>query len=165
MGRTIVLAALVASLCSAKDVKTQVVVRAVSHASRLNRSTSSYSTPGSSNSSCSGSATTAGSITNGTANCQTTFTPAQTRQVAISTLDVTDVVVAEGMRYVIVCRASWRGSNCVPLTDGDMFPAEIEGTTMWIEARRGGNQGKKMRVKYKILDIRPEVVASGEGVP
>lgn len=74
---------------------------------------------------------------------------------AVSTLDVKNVVEANGMRYVIVCRASWSGSSCGPLNDGDRFPAEIEGTTMWIEARKGGNQGKKMRIKYKILDIRP----------
>jgi hypothetical protein len=41
------------------------------------------------------------------------------------------------------------------MIDGDTFPAEIEGKTMWITAHKGGNQGKEVRVKYKILDIRP----------
>lgn len=74
---------------------------------------------------------------------------------AVSTLDIKNVVEANGLRYVIVCRATWSGSSCGPLNDGDVFPAEIAGTTMWIEARRGGNQGKKIRIKYRILDIRP----------
>ncbi|MGA2215263.1 MAG: hypothetical protein ABSH31_18465 [Bryobacteraceae bacterium] len=43
------------------------------------------------------------------------------------------------------------------MTDGDTFQAEIEGTTMWVHGRNGGNQGKEIRVKYKILDIRPVV--------
>jgi hypothetical protein len=41
------------------------------------------------------------------------------------------------------------------MIDGDSFPAEIDGHTMWISARKGGNQGKPIRAKYKILDIRP----------
>ena len=41
------------------------------------------------------------------------------------------------------------------MNDGELFHAEIDGTTMWIEARRGGNQGKKINIKYRILDIRP----------
>jgi hypothetical protein len=40
------------------------------------------------------------------------------------------------------------------MNDGDQFLAEIDGTTMWVSARRGGNQGKPIRIKYKILDIR-----------
>jgi hypothetical protein len=41
------------------------------------------------------------------------------------------------------------------MIDGDTFSAEIDGKTMWISARQGGNQGKLVRIKYKILDIRP----------
>ncbi len=59
------------------------------------------------------------------------------------------------MRYIITCRAGWSGSNCAPMEDGEVFATEIDGTTMWIAARRGGNQGKKVKVKYRILDIRP----------
>lgn len=155
MRLTVTLAVLVAMGCSANDTKTKTMVRAVTHESQLNQGIYSYSTPGTSNTNCSASATTVGSTTNGAANCQTTSTPAQAHNVAVSTLDVKNVIEANGMRYVIVCRASWSGSSCGPLNDGDRFPAEIEGTTMWIEARKGGNQGKKMRIKYKILDIRP----------
>jgi hypothetical protein len=59
------------------------------------------------------------------------------------------------MRYVIACEASWRWQKCDWLTDGDVFPAELDGTTMWITVHRGGNQGPKVKIKYKVLDIRP----------
>jgi len=91
------------------------------------------------------------SSADGTTNCQTTFTPPRVRQV------ISNVVEANSQRYLITCRASWMGSNCTSMTDGDTFQAEIEGTTMWVHGRNGGNQGKGIRVKYKILDIRPVV--------
>jgi hypothetical protein len=51
-----------------------------------------------------------------------------------------------------------RGSGkCVPLTDGDRFEAEIKGTTMWVHARKGGNQGKAVKIKYRVIDIRKEM--------
>jgi hypothetical protein len=145
--------------CLAKD-KTTLMVQAVSHDSQTYQRTSTYTTPGTSNTNCSGSATTIGNTTSGTAGCQTQSTPAQTHQITANIWEVTNVVQADGMRYIITCRGSWRGSNCGPMTDGDVFPAELEGTTMWIEARRGGNQGKKIRIKYRVLDIRP--IVSGQ---
>jgi hypothetical protein len=138
-----------------ENPKQALTVRAVSHASQVSERTSSYTTPGTSNTNCSGAATTIGNTTNGTANCQTTSTPAQTQQITRRVLDVVNVVEAGGMKYTITCRGSWVGTHCGPMIDGDTFPAEISGTTMWISARRGGNQGKLIRIKYKILDIRP----------
>jgi hypothetical protein len=143
-----------ASTCAAKE-KTPLSVRAVSNQSQTYQRTSTYTTPGTSNTNCSGSATTVGDTTTGTANCQTQSTPSQTHQITATIWEVTNVVQADGMRYVITCRGNWRGSNCAPMIDGDVFPAELEGTSMWVEARRGGNQGKKIRIKYKVLDIRP----------
>jgi hypothetical protein len=134
--------------------KITLTVRAISHDSQLNEFTSTYTTPGSSNTNCSGSGTTTGSTTNATVNCQITSTPPQTHQITSRTIDVVNIVDAGGMRYRISCRASWVGSNCGPMVDGN-FPAEIDGKTMWIVARKGGNQGKEVRIKYKILDIRP----------
>jgi hypothetical protein len=132
-----------------------LTVRAITHASRLNEHTSAYTTPGTSNTNCSGTGTTTGNTTNATANCQTTSNPAQTHQLTMRTLDVVNVVQAGGMQYTISCTAHWRGSNCGPMIDGDTFPAEIDGNTMWITARKGGNQGKEVRSRYRILDIRP----------
>lgn len=140
--------------CSAKE-KNFVSVRAITHASQVNERTSTYTTPGTSNTNCSGVGTTIGNTTSATANCQTYSTPAQTHRITSRSVDVVNVVELDGMRYTISCRASWVGSNCGPMIDGDVFPAEIDGNTMWIIGHKGGNQGKEVRAKYKILDIRP----------
>jgi hypothetical protein len=141
--------------CLAKDPRKTLTVRAIAFTSNTIERTSTYSTPGSSNTNCLGSTTTSGNTTSGSANCQTTSNPAQVHQINSRAIDVMNIVEADGMRYKIVCRASWVGSNCAPLIEGDMFQAEIDNHTMWIAARKGGNQGKEVRVKYKILDIRP----------
>jgi hypothetical protein len=135
--------------------KASLTVRAVTHETRVNQRTGSYVTPGTSSTNCSGSANTLGNTSYGTANCNSTSTPAQTHQITTRTLDVENIVKgSDGLRYTIVCRASWSGSNCGPLTDGDTFPAQLDGNTMWLSAHRGGNRGKLVRVKYKILDAR-----------
>jgi len=158
MGNTVLLASLVvvdfSGSAKGSDKKT-LTVTAVAFTSNTIERTSTYTTPGTSNTNCSGSATTSGSTTNGSANCQTTSNPAQVHQVNSRVVDVMNLVDAEGMRYKIVCRASWVGSNCGPLIEGDSFEAEIDNHTMWLKARKGGNQGKEVRIKYKILDIRP----------
>lgn len=133
--------------------KESLTVRAVSHDSRTNEFSWTYTTPGSSSTDCSGSGTTYGNTTRVSTNCKTSSTPAQTHLMTRQTIDVMNLVEGNGLRYTITCRASWGGSNCSPMVDGDVFPAEIDGHTMWISARRGGNQGKAIRVKYKILNI------------
>jgi hypothetical protein len=52
------------------------------------------------------------------------------------------------MEYTIGCDAS----NCGDLTAGDEFSGEVAGKTMWIIAP---SQRKPIRIKYKILNIRP----------
>jgi hypothetical protein len=146
--------ALSASTLATKERKS-ISVTAVTHDSQLVQRTSTYQTPGQSNTSCSDTSTTTGSTTNGTADCTTTTAAPQNHEITVSRLDVVDKVLGDGMIYTIVCSAHWKGSNCAPLIDGDMFEAEIKGTTIWISARKGGNQGKAVKVKYKILDIRP----------
>lgn len=141
-------------LCSAKE-KNFVSVRAITHSSQVNERTSTYTTPGTSNTNCSGIGTTLGNTTTATANCQTYSTPAQSHQITSRSVDVINIVELDGMKYTISCRANWVGSNCAPMIDGDVFPAEIDGNTMWIIGHKGGNQGKEVRAKYKILDIRP----------
>src|SRR5262245_28858460 len=132
-----------------------ILVTAVTHDSNLVTSTSTYQTPGTAQTNCGGTSTTTGPITNSSVNCNTTYTPPQQHDITISRLDVVDKVKTEnGQIYTISCSANWVGSNCGPLIDGDVFEAEVEKTTMWITARKGGNQGKQIRIKYKILDIR-----------
>jgi hypothetical protein len=140
---------------TANGQKTTIWVTAVTHNSNLVTATSTYQTPGQSQENCNGTATTIGNTTNGTANCNGTYTAPQQHNITVSRLDVVDRVRTQnGQIYTIVCSAHWVGSNCSPLIDGDTFPAEIDGSTMWIGARKGGNQGKEVKVKYKILDIR-----------
>ena len=137
------------------SAKQFILVTAVTHDSNLVTSTSTYQTPGTAQTNCGGTATTTGPITNSSLNCNTTYTPPQQHDITISRLDVVDKVKAEnGQIYTISCSANWVGSNCGPLIDGDIFEAEVDKTTMWIMARKGGNQGKQIRIKYKILDIR-----------
>jgi hypothetical protein len=152
--------------CPAKDSnKKSLTVRAVASTSRTNEQTSAYTTPGRANTNCAGTGTTVGNTTTATANCQTTSTPAQTHQVKSITADVTNIVEADGIRYTIACRASWGGSNCAPLTEGDLFQAEIDGKTMWLVVRKGGNQGKEVEMKNNILDIRPAPTTVADARP
>ena len=139
---------------SAKDRPKSLFIRATNHLSRLSLHTSTDMTLGTSNTNCSEVGTTIGNTGTAMANCQTTSTAAQTYQITKRSMDVLNVVIAEGMQYTIVCRASWAGSTCAPLIDGDTFRAEIDGTTMWVIGHRG-DQGKQVRAKYRILDIRP----------
>jgi hypothetical protein len=135
--------------------KQTIWVTAVPHNSNLISATATYQTPGYSSANCNGTATTNGNVTYGNANCNGTYTAPQQHNITISRLDVADKVRAQnGQIYTIVCSAHWVGSNCSPLIDGDTFSAEIDGSTMWIRAHKGGNQGKAVNVKYKILDIR-----------
>lgn len=142
--------------CLAKgNGKKTLTVVAVAFTSQVNERTSAYTTPGTSNTNCSGIGTTVGNTTYASAGCQTTSRPAQTQQVTRRTVDVMNIVEADGMRYTIVCRASWGASNCGPLMEGHSFQAQVENKTMWLVAHKGGNQGKEVRMKNRILDISP----------
>ena len=145
-----------------------LTVKAVTHQAEVREYKTSYTLPGSpgySNTNCmgnaTGNATDFGNTTsihmNGNVNCHTTTTaptPPETKDIRISRGFVTNIVEGEGFRYTIECTANWVGSNCAPLIDGEFFPAEIDDDTMWLRARRGGNQGKSVRIKYRIVDIR-----------
>ena len=58
------------------------------------------------------------------------------------------------MVYTVRCSAHWVGSNCSWLVPGDRFSAQLQGTTMWVDARKGGNMGKEIRPKFQVLDMR-----------
>jgi putative salt-induced outer membrane protein YdiY len=138
--------------CMAKN---RLTVRAVGFKSQVNDNPYTITTPGESNTNCSGTATTWGNTTNASANCRTTSTPAETAQRTWRTVDVVNWVEANGMRYTLACTAKWRWNVCLTLRKGELFQAEIDKNTMWVVARKGGNQGKQVRIKYTILDIRP----------
>jgi TPR repeat protein len=85
--------------------------------------------------------------------CQSTSTPGRTMQLDTSTLYVQEVGVADGIRYTLSCTANWVGSNCGPLERG-MYETEIKGTTAYLTAFKGGNMGKRITIKFRLLDIR-----------
>lgn len=164
MQRTVVSVALMLSVAAfalgEKKTMSHLIIQAVTHDTRLNTYTSQYTTPARSNTSCGGSGTATPSIVGSditfTANCQTTSIPAQVHETTTHTVDVTDIVEANGNRYTITCRANWAGSHCAPMVDGQKFAAEFDGyTTMWISGHKNGNQGPAVRVKYRVLDVRP----------
>ncbi|HEY6290265.1 MAG TPA: hypothetical protein VI455_01710 [Terriglobia bacterium] len=57
--------------------------------------------------------------------------------------------------YKLSRTARWVWSNMDELKDGDYYTAEISGKEMRIHLQRGGNMGKKVTVKYRIVDVRP----------
>ena len=81
--------------------------------------------------------------------------PAHEHNKSLWRVDIVNTVAAEnGQVYRIGCTAKWFGSNCAALTDGDKFNAEVDKTTMWINAQKDGKHGKEVRIKYKIIDVR-----------
>jgi hypothetical protein len=133
-----------------------LVVTAVSHESQV--TTGQVTMPGNatSNTSCNGTGINTGPLSTASVNCQTTTQGTGPTTVTTRRLDVRNVVEANGEWFTISCTANWALSNCSPMTDGDKFDAEYDGkTTMWISARKGGNLGKPITIKYHVLDRRP----------
>jgi hypothetical protein len=175
----LVVVAIIASGSRAEDKKT-LIVTAITHESSVNERTTYHTTPGQSTTDCSGTGTDSGAGTMRIRmDCDTTTTPAKTIPMTTRTTDVSEKVRdSENMVYTIACTdrpnilaaaivgaAAGAGGgggtlagrgNCVPLTDGDRFEAEIKGRTMWVHALKGGHQGKAVKIKYKILDIRKQ---------
>jgi hypothetical protein len=133
-----------------------VLVRRLGYRVIPHESTTYYQTPGQSNTSCYGSGTYYGYSATATVNCSTVTTPPQNHAITIRSVEVYNQVEAGGIVYTMKCTAHWFGSNCSWLAPGDNFQAEINGTTMWITARKGGNLGKEIRAKFQLLDMRPK---------
>ena len=131
----------VVSLTCSGATKESVVVRAVRHREDQATTTSA----GTNRTTCS---------PNGNdLYCVGTSTPPTTQVTAIR---ITEVVEGNGQIYTISCtKWAFGGYSCGTLIDGQDFHAEIEGKAMWILGSKNGNQGKQIRVKFDILDIRP----------
>jgi hypothetical protein len=132
------MAAVIVTTIGADKPKRSLEIRAVAHSAT---ESAAFVMPGRTRTKCNESGS----------DCQTKVTPSQT----YTSVFITNIVEANGLRYKIACTAGWSGSNCSEMMDGDVYSAELQATTMWVKVRRGGNQGKQMRVKYKVLDIRP----------
>jgi hypothetical protein len=97
--------------------------------------------------------------------CSSVVVPPTDIPINVSWIEVYNEVLANGMVYTIKCTAHWIGSACSPLRIGDIFTAEVEGNTMWIIAHRGGNMGKSIHPKFKILDLRAEATRAAPAQP
>jgi hypothetical protein len=125
----------------------KLTVQAVSHS----RSERDYTitTPETTNTNC--------NVNDNSANCTSTTYGGGTQNKAVYRF-VQVVTSNQGgtvTQYTLSRTARWVWSSMDWLTDGDSFEAEIKGKHMFINCRRGGNQGKKEKIKYDILDIRP----------
>src|SRR5712692_5154008 len=136
--------------------KISLTVTAVSHESSVWESTAVLHHPSSSQTSCNGTGMNTGPTSTANVDCNTTTYGGGQQTVTTHQLHVENIIEANGERFIIQCTASWVGSNCAPMKDGDRFQAEYDGkTTMWISGRKGGNLGKRISIKYKVLDRRP----------
>ena len=135
--------------------KASFVVRAVSTTTETRTSTTS--TPGSAHTTC--------SPTGDNVNCSTTYDPPTTRENVTARI-ATSVVEGNGQIYTLRCMQwAFGGWNCGPLKEGEEFQADTDGKTMWIQASRNGNQGKRIRVKFQILDVRYSPIAQEATAP
>jgi hypothetical protein len=91
-------------------------------------------------------------------NCNSTTYGGGTQQKAVYRM--TEVVMGNGQRFTLQRTARWVWQNTDFLNDGETFEAKVKGRSMYITCRRGGNQGKKETIKYEIMDIRGEPLAS-----
>jgi hypothetical protein len=122
-------------------------------------------TAGHSNTTCYGSGTYFGYTSYTAVNCSIITIPPQTRSTTIQTIEVFNQLEADGTIYTVRCSAHWVGSNCSWLIPGDEFWVEIQGTTMWVSAREGGNTGKAIHPKFQVLDIRTKPVMNVSAKP
>jgi hypothetical protein len=143
-----------------------MTVRAGATASQVNNHPYSYTTPGTSNTNCSGTGTVDGTASNtgygttsisGTVNsktsCSSTYTPSETTTGNWTTVDNASWVtnVANGDQYLIECTAHWRGSKCAYLTGGT-YRAELNGSDMEVVGMKGVKEAK---VKYHVIRFIP----------
>jgi len=105
--------------------------------------------------SCSGSGMYWGNSSPLDVNCGALPAPPQAIHITIRSVVVQSQLEGDGKVYTVACTVHWVGSGCGWLIPGDTFGAEVKGTTMWVYAPHGGNPGKPIRAKYRILEVRP----------
>jgi hypothetical protein len=157
-----------ASQASAGDKK-HVTLRVIEPSQQqVNNHPWSYTTPGSSNTTCQDSGTvnatatdvgsgvtTVNGTTSGMTNCNSTYHPPQTH--SGNRVTVTNSVWVEDVgshdRFELQCTANWIGSRCGGLNGIGFYSAEIDGNNMKVEGVRG--MDKKVTIKFHILTHVP----------
>jgi hypothetical protein len=142
------------SFAAQQKTMTKLTVTSLAYRVVPHETTIQYQTPGRSDSRCYGSGTYFGYSSMVTVNCSTVTIPPETRSTTIRMIEIFNQLEADGMVYTVRCSAHWVGSNCSWLIPGDRFSARMQGTTMWVDARKGGKMGKEIRPKFQVLDMR-----------
>jgi len=147
-------------LCSVSlGAITGLSVRAVSYRAIPHEATGYYSTPGRSSTSCYGNGDDWGYWITLQIKCKTVSTPPATIPVTFHSVEVYNLVEADGQLYTISCTAPRIGDRCAWLIPGQTFQAELKDRTMWVTARQWGNTEKENRMKFRLLDVRPDAPA------
>src|SRR5665213_2077693 len=153
--RALLALALLSGIAHAAD-RIHLTVTAIVHDSHVTTNTAVIPGRSTSNTSCNGTGMQNGPMATAQVNCQTNTYGSGPQTVETRRLEVQNIVEANGERYTIACTGSWIGTNCSTMIDGDQFQADYDGkTTMWVYARKGGNLGKEITEKYRVLDRRP----------
>ncbi len=136
-----------------EDGRSELLVHAVSYRVIPHETTAYYTKPGRSNTTCYGSGADWGYWTTLKVDCDTVTTPPSVIPVTMRSIEVYNLVEASGSLYTIECHAANLGSGCIWLIPGEDYKSDIKGPTMWVAARRWGNAGNEVRVKFRVLDV------------
>jgi len=136
--------------------QTQLSVRTISYRAIPHERTAYLSLPGSSSTNCYGSATDSDFWTIIRTNCRTVTNPPLALPVSIQSVEVYNLLEANGTLYTVGCTGTRIGGGCTWLIPGETFDARVENWTMWIRSRGFGNTGKERWLKYNLLDMRAQ---------
>ena len=76
-------------------------------------------------------------------------------------IEVYNLVQAGGSIYAITCQAKWVDGDCVWLTPGTTFQAEVQDWTMWVSTPKSGSHSDKgIRRKFRLLEVQPQAGAT-----
>lgn len=81
-------------------------------------------------------------------------------------IEVYNLVQAGGSIYAITCQAKWIDGDCVWLTPGATFQAEVQGWTMWVATPRSADHSSKTtRRKFRLLEVQKQPEAVPDSKP
>ncbi len=143
----------------------ELSVRAISYRAIPHESTLYVNLPGSMNTSCYGSGTEWNYLTTISVNCKTVGTPPATIPVSIRSIEVYNLLEANGRLYTVVCTARRIGDTCTWLMPGNTFEASLANWTIRIKTRGFGNTGKERWFKYRLLDARAQASTPANANP
>lgn len=112
-----------------------------------------YQTPGSSYTTCYGRGDDFGMFLRVNVNCSTTYTLPATIPMTWRKVHVFNLIRSPKGQLIVGCTANWRFSKCSWLNPGDVFEAELDGNTLRVVAYKDLERKKKVKVKFKVLQV------------